>query len=98
MGDVWQKGLTGTGESLRLPCMSTKPIVADQREPPGDAIDRLAREQGRTKWWVARELGTHPSHLSKLISGERRITPRLAKRLAELFGVPVTTFLQEEEE
>ena len=77
--------------------MSTKSIVVDQRDPPGDAIDRLAREQGRTKWWVARELGTHPSHLSKLISGERRITPRVADRLAELFGVPVTTFLPESE-
>lgn len=71
--------------------------LATHSETPGEAIDRLAREQGRTKWWVARELGTHPSHLSKLISGERRITPRVADRLAELFGVPVTTFLPESE-
>lgn len=59
----------------------------------GTAIDRLSREQGRTKWWVAKELGTHPSHLSKLISGERAITPRVAARLAEIFGVPAQTFL-----
>ena len=64
-------------------------------ETPGQAIDRLAREQGRTKWWVAKNLGTHPSHLSKLISGERRITPSMAARLADLFGEPVATFLPE---
>jgi len=62
-------------------------------ESPGDAIQRLVREKGRTKWSVARELGTHPSHLSKLISGERRITPGMAERLGEVFGVPVETFL-----
>lgn len=61
-------------------------------ETPGAAIDRLAREQGRTKWWVAHELGTHPSHLSKLISGERVITERMAQKLAALFEVPVETF------
>lgn len=66
-------------------------------ETPGEAIDRLTREQGRTKWWVAKNLGTHPSHLSKLISGERRITPSVADRLAALFGVPASTFLPERE-
>lgn len=64
-------------------------------EAPGEAIDRLTREQGRSKWWVAKELGTHPSHLSKLISGERRVTERMAVRLGELFGVPASTFLGE---
>lgn len=70
-----------------------KRAVAPHIGSPGEAIDRLSREQGRTKWWVAKELGTHPSHLSKLISGERRITPRMARKLAELFGEPVGTFL-----
>lgn len=69
--------------------------VATHSETPGEAIDRLAREHGRTKWWVAKELATHPSHLSKLISGERRITERMAVRLADLFGVPASTFLPE---
>lgn len=72
--------------------------VAPHRESPGEAIDRLSREHGRTKWWVAKELGTHPSHLSKLISGERRITERVALRAAGLFGVPVSTFLDSEAE
>lgn len=67
-------------------------------ETPGEAIDRLARDQGRSKWWVAKELGTHPSHLSKLISGERPVTRRMAARLADLFGVPVSTFGVEVEE
>ena len=70
--------------------------VNAETEHAGAAIDRLTREQGRTKWWVAKELGTHPSHLSKLISGERRITPRMASYLSNLFGVPIDTFLDEE--
>jgi plasmid maintenance system antidote protein VapI len=74
-----------------------KSAVALHSETPGEAIDRLAREQGRTKWWVAKELGTHPSHLSKLISGERPITERVAIRLASVFDVPVSTFLPEAE-
>ena len=47
---------------------------------------------------VARALGISASHLHHLMEGERPLTPDLANRLAELFGVPASTFLQEEEE
>jgi plasmid maintenance system antidote protein VapI len=62
-------------------------------ESPGLAIDRLCRRHGLKKGWVARELQITPSHLSRLISGDRLITPEMAQRLATMFGVPAATFL-----
>jgi plasmid maintenance system antidote protein VapI len=64
---------------------------------PRQRLDRLIREQGRQKAWVAQQAGIHPTHLSKLLSGERRITPALARRLAGIFGVPTDTFAPQEE-
>jgi plasmid maintenance system antidote protein VapI len=59
---------------------------------PRQRLHRLIREQGRQKAWVAQQAGIHPTHLSKLLNGERRITPALARRLAGIFDVPPDTF------
>lgn len=67
--------------------------TAIAQESPGSAIDRLAREQGRRKIWLAERLGITPSHLSRMISGERVITRDMAGKLAELFDEPVETFI-----
>ena len=47
--------------------------------------------------WVARRLGISAAHFSRILSGERPLTKGHAVKLAELFGVPVETFLPEEE-
>jgi plasmid maintenance system antidote protein VapI len=65
---------------------------------PRERLARLIDEQGRRKGWVARQAGIHPAHLSKVLSGERRITPALARRLAGIFGVPTDTFAPQQEE
>jgi plasmid maintenance system antidote protein VapI len=64
-------------------------------DSPGGRIDRLAREHGRAKYWIANQLGISQSYLSRLISGERPITAEMAQRLATLFDVPASTFLPE---
>jgi plasmid maintenance system antidote protein VapI len=72
--------------------------TAIAQEPPGRAIDRLAREQGRTKWWIANQLSISQSHLSRLISGAKPITTEVAHRLADIFGVDASLFLPEASE
>ncbi len=42
---------------------------------------------------VAERLEISTSHLSRIMDGERPLTPELAAKLAELFGVPANTFL-----
>jgi plasmid maintenance system antidote protein VapI len=59
---------------------------------PG-AIARLCREQGRTKGWVAAQLGITPSRLSKLIAGAVAMRVDEAAKAALLFGVPIETFV-----
>lgn len=62
----------------------------------GGAIDRLCRAQGRRKGWLAGQLGIGPERLSRLISGERRLTLEEAAKLAAIFGVEITEFLSPE--
>jgi transcriptional regulator with XRE-family HTH domain len=67
------------------------------REEPGRALDRLCREQGRRKDWIAEELGISKSALSKRIAGLTPLTKLEAEKLAAIFDVPVATFRPEEE-
>lgn len=62
------------------------------------AIRSLLESEERDFAWLSRKTGYSTSHLWRVVNEGRRISPDLANRLAELFGVPVTTFLQEEEE
>lgn len=66
-----------------------------QRDTGGGAIDRLARQHGRAKYWIANQLGISQSHLSHIIAGRKPITPSMAARLSDLFDEPATTFLPE---
>lgn len=63
------------------------------REKPGEAINRLCREQGRVKGWVASQVGIGQERLSRLIAGEREISAREAAAFARVFDVPVETFI-----
>lgn len=45
------------------------------------------------KGWVAKQLGIPQDRLSRLINGERELTLAEAAKLAEIFSVPIETFL-----
>lgn len=57
------------------------------------AIGRLCHEQGRQKRWVAAQMGISPWRLSRLIAGDITLRLHEAARLAEIFGVPIETFV-----
>lgn len=62
------------------------------REPTNfkaNEIDRLLAEEGRKSRWLANQVGISESHLSRIVSGERRISESLAKRIAEAIGAPL---------
>jgi len=66
--------------------LSREPIVEDT---PGRRLFQLIRLKGMRRTWVAEQLQITPNYLSKLMNGERRITPELAVRIADVLGVPV---------
>ena len=45
--------------------------------------------------WVAERLGLNASHFSRILDGTRPLTAENATKLAELFGVPASTFRDE---
>lgn len=49
----------------------------------------LMEAQGRKARWVAGQAGISESHLSRIVSGERRISEQLATRLASIIQVPL---------
>lgn len=67
--------------------------VTERRETPGEAIDRLCREHGRRKGWLAEQLGILPQQLSARIAGKVRISLAEAKVLGAIFDEPYETFL-----
>lgn len=54
--------------------------------------DHLA-QAGKRPSHLAHELGVMPSTISRIISGERRPSPELAKKISELTGLTVTDLL-----
>lgn len=52
--------------------------------------------QGRRYSWVAERIGVTPSHLTRLMDGERPVTTEVAAKLAELFSVPASSFIESE--
>ncbi len=48
--------------------------------------------------WVAEKLGLNASHFSRILDGERALTDDNAAKLADLFNVPASTFLESEAE
>lgn len=60
-------------------------------------LERVISEQGRLKAWVAEKAKVRQDHLSRLISGEREMRVSEAVRLASALGVPVSTFIPEQE-
>lgn len=67
-------------------------VAEAMRESPGEAIDRLCREQGRRKDWVADQLGLSKPAFSRRVTGRTDLSYLEAKELARIFDVPLETF------
>lgn len=62
------------------------------REPTNfraNEIERLLAQEGRKSRWLAEQVGISESHLSRIVSGERRISESLAKRIANAINAPL---------
>jgi plasmid maintenance system antidote protein VapI len=52
-------------------------------------------ERGIRYSWLADQLGVSRPHLSYILDGQRPVTDAMAARLADIYGVPASTFQEE---
>lgn len=62
---------------------------------PKTKLRSFLDERGIRYVWVAGRLGITKAHLHQVMEGNRPLTERHANALAEIFGVPASTFLPE---
>lgn len=62
--------------------------------PVGNTIQNMIEDKGFTQAQAARQMGTTPAHLNKIIKGKCRITPRIAQQLEKGLGVPAIMWLR----
>lgn len=66
--------------------------------PPGDTVQAFIDDRGDVSLpSLADELGLKVSHLRKLIKGKIVLTPELAERLSDVFGLSIEFWLAREE-
>lgn len=58
-------------------------------------LARVVREQGRLKSWLADQMGIGAFRMSRLLTGERKLTLEEAATAARVLNVPIETFLTE---
>lgn len=87
--NLQQKELTLLRESVPYHGMGNTAATA----LPHLRLKELVEERGSKRIWVAERLGITPSHLTRILSGERAITPALAQRAGRLFGVPASELI-----
>ena len=63
-------------------------------ETPAVAIKRLLEADDRNLTWLAKKTGLSVGHLLRVTQGERAVSAALASKLAELFEVPTSTFIE----
>lgn len=51
-------------------------------------VELVLEDKGIRKQWLAQQLGVHPSHLSRQLSGERPWTAKQKAKASLLLGVP----------
>ena len=59
-------------------------------------MDKLANhlsETGKKPAQLAKELDVEPSTITRILRGERRPSPDLAKRISDVTGIPVVDLL-----
>jgi transcriptional regulator with XRE-family HTH domain len=57
--------------------------------PMKKLVDAL-NEQGLTQLWLAEKIGTHETHLNKILKGKASMTKRMAARIASLSEIDIT--------
>lgn len=79
--------------------MRVSNVNVRQTQTTGEVIERLRSESKPPMpvWWLAKELEMTTDTLLRIRKGERELKVTEAQRLAEVFGVPVETFLGERE-
>jgi plasmid maintenance system antidote protein VapI len=63
------------------------------RNSQSQELREFLDDRGLRYQWVAEKLGVTPSHMTRLMDGQRPITHDLALKLSGLFDVPADTFL-----
>lgn len=68
--------------------------MAIERTPrySNEKLFRFIDGQGRRYDWLAEQLGVDQSYVSKLKSGDRRVTEQIARELSKLIGIPLSEF------
>ena len=65
--------------------------------PPLDHLRRAITAQGRRLDWLAERLGISKGHLTRILSGERRLQDAQAKVIAEALVLPLELVQQPQE-
>lgn len=60
-------------------------------------LRRIIEQQGRRHVWFAEQLGVSPSHVTRVMNGEREPGPEFRKKAAALLGVPEAELFPSEE-
>jgi plasmid maintenance system antidote protein VapI len=63
--------------------------MEQRRQRNATALASLIRSQGVLVHYVAAQVGVSRNYLSRIGRGERRLSPELAQRLAEVIGCEV---------
>lgn len=72
--------------------MSSEPVQNDQNDDPvrvGATVKALREAYGWRLGKFAVAIGTTHPHLSNIESGRKRLTPEMARRIADTLGIPL---------
>lgn len=72
-----------------LVCAAMNATARRRRYDPGHVKHLLARDE-RSASWLARKVGVSPSHLHRVVRGDRQLTDDLATAIASVFGVDIS--------
>jgi transcriptional regulator with XRE-family HTH domain len=59
-------------------------------------VEQVLRQRERTISWLAGKLGISASYMWRVLHGERRPTPRIKRRIAEVLDVPESLLFPED--
>lgn len=84
--------LTRSESFPNLGGMSSEPVQNDQNDDPvrvGATVKALREAYGWRLGKFAVAIGTTHPHLSNIESGRKRLTPEMARRIADTLGIPL---------
>ncbi len=76
--------------------MSDSEVAVQAARFSNARLDELLEHQGRRNQWFAERLGVHESYVSKLRSGDKPLTEKLARSASEILDVPLSYFTADE--